>query len=280
MVKKSLEKHTYLHTMLEKNAAPPSAQMHLQLPDKSMQERLLFIFTLSSTNVFYMHIYSVMIWVPNLFIFTGLCLLVLFILEKMMQRYGGLSGNLHMIELDKDPTTHGLGIRLSGNKEDSRARMSIYVAHIDRNGPASLDGRIMVGDELLEVGETSNWQDWDFFNTMAASCIRILENEKIAQTISYNHFSFQINGQILYGRSHQNAAAIINNASSKVKIILIRWGILVAGCWVVDYGVPGGHVGCNSFATVLLGIKQFQVRYLRNVKMTLEIPWTPRKNLQ
>lgn len=33
---------------------------------------------------------------------------------------------------------------------------------------------------------------------------------------------FQINGQILYGRSHQNATAIINNAPSKVKIILIR----------------------------------------------------------
>lgn len=33
---------------------------------------------------------------------------------------------------------------------------------------------------------------------------------------------FQINGQILYGRSHQNATTIINNAPSKVKIILIR----------------------------------------------------------
>ncbi|GLD73294.1 multiple PDZ domain protein-like protein, partial [Lates japonicus] len=31
-----------------------------------------------------------------------------------------------------------------------------------------------------------------------------------------------INGQILYGRSHQNASTIINNAPSKVKIVLIR----------------------------------------------------------
>lgn len=57
-----------------------------------------------------------------------------------------------MIELEKDPTAHGLGISLTGNKEDSRARLSIYVAHVDPKGPAGLDRRIMVGDELLEVG--------------------------------------------------------------------------------------------------------------------------------
>ncbi|XP_047431060.1 multiple PDZ domain protein [Mugil cephalus] len=101
--------------------------------------------------------------------------------KKMLQRYGSLSGKLHMIELEKDPAAHGLGISLTGNKDGSRARMSVYVADIDPQGPAGLDGRIKVGDELLEI-----------------------------------------NGQILYGRSHQNASTIINNAPSKVKIILIR----------------------------------------------------------
>nr|XP_054607553.1 multiple PDZ domain protein isoform X2 [Nothobranchius furzeri] len=101
--------------------------------------------------------------------------------KKMLQRYGSLSGKLHMIELEKDPAAHGLGISLTGNEEGSRARMSVYVAEIDPHGPAGLDGRIQVGDELLEI-----------------------------------------NGQILYGRSHQNASTIINNAPSKVKIILIR----------------------------------------------------------
>lgn len=96
-----------------------------------------------------------MVSVPHPFILTAFFLFVLFILERMLQRYGSLSGKLHMIELKKDPSAHGLGISLSGNKDDSRARMSIYVAHIDPKGPASLDGRIMVGDELLEVGETS-----------------------------------------------------------------------------------------------------------------------------
>ncbi|XP_035493230.2 multiple PDZ domain protein isoform X1 [Scophthalmus maximus] len=101
--------------------------------------------------------------------------------KKMLQRYGSLSGKLQMIELEKDPAAHGLGISLSGNKDGSRARMSVFVADVDPQGPAGLDGRIRVGDELLEI-----------------------------------------NGQILYGRSHQNATTIINSAPSKVKIILIR----------------------------------------------------------
>ncbi|XP_040002087.1 multiple PDZ domain protein isoform X2 [Xiphias gladius] len=101
--------------------------------------------------------------------------------KKMLQRYGSLSGKLHMIELEKDPAAHGLGISLAGNKDGSRACMSVYVADIDPQGPAGLDGRIRVGDELLEI-----------------------------------------NGQILYGRSHQNASTIINNTPTKVKIILIR----------------------------------------------------------
>lgn len=32
----------------------------------------------------------------------------------------------------------------------------------------------------------------------------------------------QINSQVLYGRSHQNASAIIKSAASKVKLILLR----------------------------------------------------------
>ncbi|GLD73295.1 multiple PDZ domain protein-like protein, partial [Lates japonicus] len=69
-------------------------------------------------------------------------------MKKMLQRYGSLSGKLHMIELEKDPAAHGLGISLRGNKDGSRARMSVYVADVDPQGPAGLDGRIRVGDEL------------------------------------------------------------------------------------------------------------------------------------
>lgn len=61
-----------------------------------------------------------------------------------------------MIELEKDPTVHGLGLSLTGNKDGSRARMGVYVADIDPQGPAGLDGRILVGDELLEVRRKVN----------------------------------------------------------------------------------------------------------------------------
>ncbi|XP_024143747.1 multiple PDZ domain protein isoform X4 [Oryzias melastigma] len=97
--------------------------------------------------------------------------------KSVIQRYGSLPGVLHMIELEKGKT--GLGLSLAGNRD--RSRMSVFVVGIDPNGAAGMDGRILVGDELLEI-----------------------------------------NGQILYGQSHQNASSIIKSALSKVKIIFIR----------------------------------------------------------
>ncbi|KAF6738312.1 Multiple PDZ domain protein [Oryzias melastigma] len=97
--------------------------------------------------------------------------------KSVIQRYGSLPGVLHMIELEKGKT--GLGLSLAGNRD--RSRMSVFVVGIDPNGAAGRDGRILVGDELLEI-----------------------------------------NGQILYGQSHQNASSIIKSALSKVKIIFIR----------------------------------------------------------
>ncbi|XP_042566403.1 multiple PDZ domain protein isoform X3 [Clupea harengus] len=97
--------------------------------------------------------------------------------KKMSQRYGSLPGVLHMIELEKGKM--GLGLSLAGNRD--RSRMSVFVVGIDPSGAAGRDGRLLVGDELLEI-----------------------------------------NGQILYGRSHQNASSIIKGAPSKVKIVFIR----------------------------------------------------------
>ncbi|KAE8279054.1 Multiple PDZ domain protein Multi-PDZ domain protein 1 [Larimichthys crocea] len=92
-------------------------------------------------------------------------------------RYGSLPGVLHMIELEKGKT--GLGLSLAGNRD--RSRMSVFVVGIDPNGAAGRDGRMVVGDELLEI-----------------------------------------NGQVLYGHSHQNASSIIKSSLSKVKIIFVR----------------------------------------------------------
>ncbi|NWS30864.1 MPDZ protein, partial [Polioptila caerulea] len=97
--------------------------------------------------------------------------------KKIVQRYGNLPGELHMIELEKGKT--GLGLSLAGNKD--RSRMSVFVVGIDPNGAAGKDGRLQIADELLEI-----------------------------------------NGQILYGRTHQNASSIIKCAPSKVKVIFIR----------------------------------------------------------
>ncbi|NXD05133.1 MPDZ protein, partial [Certhia familiaris] len=97
--------------------------------------------------------------------------------KKIVQRYGNLPGELHMIALEKGKT--GLGLSLAGNKD--RSRMSVFVVGIDPNGAAGKDGRLQIADELLEI-----------------------------------------NGQILYGRTHQNASSIIKCAPSKVKVIFIR----------------------------------------------------------
>ncbi|KAJ8000543.1 hypothetical protein DPEC_G00181200 [Dallia pectoralis] len=111
--------------------------------------------------------------------------------KKMMARYGSLPGELQMIELEKSSSEGadrgslaggpGLGLQLTGDRDGSRARLGIYVAGIDPQGPAGRDGQIRVGDELLEI-----------------------------------------NGQILYGRSPQNATFILNKAPARVKIILTR----------------------------------------------------------
>uniref|UniRef100_A0A9J8AG78 PATJ crumbs cell polarity complex component n=1 Tax=Cyprinus carpio carpio TaxID=630221 RepID=A0A9J8AG78_CYPCA len=97
--------------------------------------------------------------------------------EDEEQRYADLPGDLLIVELEKD--RNGLGLSLAGNRD--RSCMSIFVVGITAGGPGSRDGRIKVGDELLEI-----------------------------------------NNQVLYGRSHQNASAIIKSAASKVKLVLVR----------------------------------------------------------
>uniref|UniRef100_A0A8C0SQL3 PATJ crumbs cell polarity complex component n=1 Tax=Canis lupus familiaris TaxID=9615 RepID=A0A8C0SQL3_CANLF len=113
--------------------------------------------------------------------------------EKIRQRYADLPGELHIIELEKDK--NGLGLSLAGNKD--RSRMSIFVVGINPEGPAATDGRMRIGDELLEI-----------------------------------------NNQILYGRSHQNASAVIKTAPSKVKLVFIRNEDAVNQMAVAPFPVP------------------------------------------
>ena len=98
--------------------------------------------------------------------------------ERVLRRYGDLGGDVHLVDLTRGG--NGLGISLAGNKD--RNTMSVFVAGIKPDSVAAKEGRIEIGDELLEV-----------------------------------------NGQVLYGRSHLNASAIIKSISTNVvKIVLIR----------------------------------------------------------
>ncbi|XP_061093724.1 inaD-like protein [Conger conger] len=97
--------------------------------------------------------------------------------ERIRQRYGDLPGELLLVELEKD--RQGLGLSLAGNRD--RSCVSIFVVGVTATGPAGRDGRVRIGDELLEI-----------------------------------------NNHVLYGRSHQNASAIIKSAPAKVKLVLIR----------------------------------------------------------
>lgn len=62
-----------------------------------------------------------------------------------------------MVDLTRGSS--GLGISLAGNKD--RNTMSVFVAGIQPESSAAQDGRILVGDELLEV--------CDFFNKKVSS---------------------------------------------------------------------------------------------------------------
>lgn len=140
--------------------------------------------------------------------------------EKVVERYGSLPGVLHMIELEKGRS--GLGLSLAGNRD--RSRMSVFVVGIDPNGAAGRDGRIIVGDELLEVRPDA--QMYIFYLTLLLDDDMSPINYPLEHSLFsslFNSPSLQINGQILYGRSHQNASSIIKSAPSKVKIIFIRW---------------------------------------------------------
>lgn len=97
--------------------------------------------------------------------------------ERWSERYADLPGELLCVELDKE--RQGLGLSLAGNRD--RSRLSVYVVGLSPGGAAAKDGRIRVGDELLEI-----------------------------------------NNQVLYGRSHLNASAIIKSAASRVRLILLR----------------------------------------------------------
>ncbi|XP_025110172.1 multiple PDZ domain protein-like [Pomacea canaliculata] len=99
-------------------------------------------------------------------------------LKKLQRKYGDQAGTVQLIEFPRSKS--GIGLSLAGNKD--RSVMSVFVAGIQPDSQAAKDGRIEVGDELLEI-----------------------------------------NGNVLYGRSHLNASATIKSLTTPtVKLVISR----------------------------------------------------------
>jgi len=67
--------------------------------------------------------------------------------HKLVKKYGELCGDLHVIEIERAES--GLGLSLVGNRD--LGQMSVFIAGIHPESPVANDGRIRVGDELLEI---------------------------------------------------------------------------------------------------------------------------------
>ncbi|XP_054162710.1 multiple PDZ domain protein-like isoform X2 [Oppia nitens] len=67
--------------------------------------------------------------------------------KKLHKKYGDLTGYTFLVDLHKGLT--GLGISLAGNRD--RTKMSVFVCGLHPKGSAYKDGRLQIGDEILEV---------------------------------------------------------------------------------------------------------------------------------
>ena len=67
--------------------------------------------------------------------------------EKIHSKYRQAKGEVFLVDLLK--SNDGLGISLSGHRD--RTQMSVFVCGLNPSGNAFKDGRIHVGDEVLEV---------------------------------------------------------------------------------------------------------------------------------
>ena len=72
--------------------------------------------------------------------------------DKVVATYGELGGQLHMVEFERGD--NGLGVSLAGNRD--LGTMSVFVVGIQPESPTANDGRMRVGDQLLEVRDLAD----------------------------------------------------------------------------------------------------------------------------
>ncbi|XP_046458559.1 multiple PDZ domain protein-like isoform X8 [Daphnia pulex] len=106
--------------------------------------------------------------------------------KKIHKKWGDLKGEIVRVDLDRTSpgggalSTVSLGLSLAGHKD--RTVMAVFICGLNPSGIAFKDGRLQVGDELVEV-----------------------------------------NGNVLHGRCHLNASAIIKSiGGARVTIIVLR----------------------------------------------------------
>ncbi|CAB4065132.1 MPDZ [Lepeophtheirus salmonis] len=68
-------------------------------------------------------------------------------MDKIRRKYGKFPGKLSLVRLNKG--IHGLGISLAGHKD--RNQMAVFICGLIPQGNAARDGRIKIGDSVLEV---------------------------------------------------------------------------------------------------------------------------------
>uniref|UniRef100_A0A1I8H1G8 Multiple PDZ domain protein n=1 Tax=Macrostomum lignano TaxID=282301 RepID=A0A1I8H1G8_9PLAT len=99
--------------------------------------------------------------------------------KRLAKKYTDANGDILVLNIDKRGQK-SLGLSLAGNRDPSV--MSVFVCGLIPDGAAVEDGRLKIGDELLEV-----------------------------------------NNQVLLGKSHLNAAPLINSCKTKtVKLVVVR----------------------------------------------------------
>uniref|UniRef100_A0A674KEN3 PATJ crumbs cell polarity complex component n=1 Tax=Terrapene triunguis TaxID=2587831 RepID=A0A674KEN3_9SAUR len=151
---------------------------------------------------------------------------------KIRQRYADLPGELHIIELEKDK--NGLGLSLAGNKD--RSRMSIFIVGINPDGPAGRDGRMHIGDELLEINNQILYGRSNVLPPLLpvdpATC-PIVPGQEMTIEISKGRSGLGlsivggkdtplVNGIDLRNASHEEAITALRQTPQKVQLVVYR----------------------------------------------------------